>query len=418
MTTPDGALPARTDTRRWARVRRHVATVFGVGASALMCTAIGGARLSDTGHALLPGWLVAFGVVLGIGAAVALVWRHDHPQLVTGITLVPPVLAAPSVSALVALAALAAARRDRKLWLATAGVLAVTAWTMWLDTQRSVPASLLQEAFGAAPNGPRVDVAVIALVLFAALLAGIPLAVGLLRGTRRDLARGAHTEQELRDEVARRDERTRIAREMHDVLGHRLSQLSLQAGALEAGSGQAPDTADAARTVRTTSRAALDDLRQVIGVLRDGRGFGAAAEPEPAPVRPQPTLADLPELITSTRQSGLAVNATVLLDDASSAPAQLGTAVYRIVQESLTNVLRHASGTAAEVTVRGGPATGLHVDVVNPLPTGPAEPSPGSGSGLTGIAERVAALEGTLSSGPTEHGTFAVAAWLPWPQPQ
>src|SRR5699024_4476311 len=106
-----------------------------------------------------------------------------------------------------------------------------------------------------------------------------------------------------------------IAREMHDVLGHRLSQLSLQAGALEAGSGEAPDTAAAARTVRTTSRAALDDLRQVIGVLRDGRGFGAAADPEPAPIRPQPTLADLPELITSSRRSGLAVNATVLLDD-------------------------------------------------------------------------------------------------------
>lgn len=379
-----------------------------------MCVSIGGARLADTGHALLPGWLVAFGVALGIAASVTLVWRHERPELVTGLTLIPPVLAAPSLSALIALAALAASRRERTLWFGTAGVFAVTVWTMWLDTRRSVPASLLQEMFGARPEGPRVDIPIIAVVLFAALLAGIPLAVGLLRGARRELARGAHTEQNLRDEVARRDERTRIAREMHDVLGHRLSQLSLQAGALEAGSARSGDTTEAARTVRTTSRAALDDLRQVIGVLREGQGFGAAEEPERAPVRPQPTLADLPELISSSRQSGIAVNATVLLDDASTAPAQLGTAAYRIVQESLTNVLRHAPGSAADVTVRGGPGSGLHVDVVNQLPAGPAEPSPGSGAGLTGIAERVSALEGTLSTGPTEQGTFAVAAWLPW----
>lgn len=191
MSTPGGSLPARTDTRRWARIRRHVATVLGVGCSALMCIAIGGARISDTGHAPLPGWLVGFGVALGIAASVALVWRHNHPQLVTGLTLIPPVLGAPSVSALVALAALAAARRDRNLWFATGGVLVATAWTMWLDTQRSIPASLLQTTFGATPDGVRVDVPIVAIVLFAALLAGIPLTVGLLRGTRRDLARGA-----------------------------------------------------------------------------------------------------------------------------------------------------------------------------------------------------------------------------------
>src|SRR5699024_6822770 len=122
------------------------------------------------------------------------------------------------------------------------------------------------------------------------------------------------------DEVARKDERTRIAREMHDVLGHRLSQLSLQAGALETGSQDNPDTAQTARTVRTTSRAALDDLRQVIGVLRDGKELGGDVADEATPVRPQPTLGDLPELLSSSRRSGLTVHSTVLLDDPGSAP--------------------------------------------------------------------------------------------------
>src|SRR5699024_194243 len=202
----------------------------------------------------------------------------------------------------------------------------------------------------------------------------------------------------------------------HDVLGHRLSQLSLQAGALEAGAQDNPDTAQNAQTVRTTSRAALDDLRQVIGVLRDGRELGEESDDEAAPVRPQPTLGDLPELLESSRKSGLTVHQTILLEDPSTAPEQLGAACYRVVQESLTNVLRHAPETPVWATIRGGPQTGITIDIVNPLPAAPADAGTGSGSGLTGIGERVAALDGTVSTGPTEEGTFAVAAWLPWPQ--
>jgi len=154
----------------------------------------------------------------------------------------------------------------------------------------------------------------------------------------------------------------------------------------------------------------------VIGVLRDGREF-ATQEP-PAPERPQPTLVDLPELVANTRRAGLPVNLTVLLDQGGTAPAPLSIAVYRIVQESLTNVLRHAPGTGADVTVRGGPGAGLTLAVVNPLPgTAPEEPSPGGGTGLTGIAERAGVLGGTVSIGPTEEGMFAVRAWLPWTAP-
>lgn len=416
MTTAQDPTPARAAGSRGQRIRRRVATTSAVTGSLLLSFAVAGMLGMGTEPALLPAWLSAFGVALGMVVSVGIVWRHRYPELVTGLALIPSVFAAPPVPALVSLAALAAARRDRYLWLATGGVFLVTVWTMWLDTQRSVSASMLQEPFGADPDGPRVAVPIIAPILFALLFTGIPLAVGLLRATKRDLAKGAHTEQELRDEVARKDERTLIAREMHDVLGHRLSQLSLQAGALEAGSEDNPDTAESARTVRTTSRAALDDLRQVLGVLRDGRELGGNADGDIAPVRPQPTLAELPELITSSKKSGLTVQTTVLLDDPANAPEQLGTACYRVVQESLTNVLRHAPDVPVDVTIRGGPDVGVSMDIVNRLPEAPAETSSGSGSGLTGITERVAALDGTVSTGPTEHGTFEVIAWLPWPR--
>jgi signal transduction histidine kinase len=192
---------------------------------------------------------------------------------------------------------------------------------------------------------------------------------------------------------------------MHDVLGHRLSLLSLQAGALEV---TAPAAGEAARTVRSTAKQSLEDLRQVIGVLRDGRDFQLGG--------PTPTLNDLPMLISETRQAGVPVSLTVLVDQVAAAPPQVSMAVYRIAQESLTNVLRHAPGAPVDVTIRGGPGVGVALDIVNPMPPpGTVIQSPGSGSGLTGISERVNALSGKVNIGPTINGTFAVQAWLPWP---
>jgi len=100
----------------------------------------------------------------------------------------------------------------------------------------------------------------------------------------------------------------------------------------------------------------------------------------------------------------------------SSGTAPLGTAAYRILQEALTNVLRHAPGAPAEVLVRGGPGAGLSLEVLNPLPPHPV-PSPGSGTGLTGVNERIALLGGTLTAGPVDERTFALRAWLPWVVP-
>lgn len=429
MTDATERLPAVRPRARH-RARRVLAvgvTVLAVSASGLSSFWVFGAESFVPGQVdLEPGWRAGLGVLVAIGAAIGLCWRHHNPMLVTSIAVVPPlVFITDALAALIALAALAASRRDHMLWLATAAVYAATAVALGHDARREPEVSPLQWLFGADTTADitqgrieAVDVPMPAMLVIAAVMTAIPLGVGLLRGTRRDLSRSERSEQELLAEVTRQDERSRIAREMHDVLGHRLSLLSLQAGALEVNSDKGSERlAEVARTVRGTARQALDDLRQVIGVLRVGHdpagGNPHSHRTEPA----EPCLADLPDLISNSRRAGLALNVTMLLDDASSAPAPLGVAGYRIIQESLTNVLRHAPGMAAEVSVRGGPGVGLTIEVSNPLPdVDRATPHGGAGSGLTGVAERVAALGGNASAGPTDDDTFVVAAWLPWPK--
>lgn len=347
---------------------------------------------------LHPTVLTGVSLIFALGAAVMLCWRHRWPELVFGIALVPPLLASDAMALLIALAAVAAKRRDSFLWLASAVTFAATTFAAWRDAGWVENSQVVGQLIPGAGPGRMIGTLVIAAVLTA-----IPLTVGVLRGTRADLRERERSETRLREEVTRQEERSRIAHEMHDVLGHRLSLLSLQAGALEVTPPEA--TGDAARTVRSTAKQSLEDLRQVIGVLRDGRDFQLHG--------PAPTMVDLPALITETRQAGVPVSVMVLLDP-SAAPAQLGMAVYRVVQESLTNVLRHAPGCPVEVTIRGGPGAGVTLDIVNPLPVVAAPPSPGSGTGLTGIAERVNALGGKSTIGPAPNGTFVVNAWLPW----
>jgi signal transduction histidine kinase len=229
----------------------------------------------------------------------------------------------------------------------------------------------------------------------------------------RDRAVRAENEQRLRVEQAQQLERTRIAREMHDVLAHRLSLLSMHAGALEfRPDAPAAEVAEAAGVVRASARQALEDLREVIGVLR------AAAEPG-AVERPQPTLGDLPALVEEVRRAGLRVRARYAVPDLASVPASTGRAAYRVVQEALTNVRKHAPGSVADVVVDGATGSGLVVDVRNPLPAG-AEVTgglPGSGTGLVGLLERVSLAGGTLEHGWTDGGVFRLRARLPWPAP-
>ncbi|MET7877778.1 histidine kinase [Micromonospora profundi] len=229
----------------------------------------------------------------------------------------------------------------------------------------------------------------------------------------RDRAERAEAEQQLRVAQARHLERTRIAREMHDVLAHRISLLSLHAGALEFRPDAPPDeVARAAGVIRDSAHAALQDLREVIGVLR-AEGEGGSDAPEP----PQPTLADLPALIAESRAAGVRVNVNDSVVDAGKVPAALGRAAYRIVQEGLTNARKHAAGAAVTVDVSGGPGTGLTVAIGNRWPVGVPSGNelPGAGTGLVGISERVTLAGGRLAYGRDEAGDFRLAAWLPWP---
>ncbi len=227
----------------------------------------------------------------------------------------------------------------------------------------------------------------------------------------RDRAERAEAEQQLRVEQARQHERARIAREMHDVLAHRISLLSLHAGALEFHPDASPEeVARAAGVIRASAHEALEDLRTVIGVLRAEAGDG---DPEP----PQPTLADLPGLIEESREAGMQVRFECELPDPAAVPAATGRSAYRIVQEGLTNARKHARGAAVEVTVAGTAGTGLTIEIRNRLPVGVAAASeiPGTGTGIIGLAERASLAGGRLEHGRTPSGDYRLWAWLPWP---
>ncbi|MEV6418456.1 histidine kinase [Streptomyces sp. NPDC051662] len=222
----------------------------------------------------------------------------------------------------------------------------------------------------------------------------------------RERATRAEAEAELRAEQAQRLAREAIAREMHDVLAHRLTLLSVHAGALEyRPDAPPPEVARAAGVIRDSAHDALQDLRMIIGVLRAPGDEGD---------RPQPTLATLDALVAESREAGMRVTLDSRIDDPSAVPAATGRTAYRIAQEGLTNARKHAPGTQATVEVTGGPGDGLTVEVRNHAPRGEVPKVPGSGQGLIGLTERALLAGGRFEHGATGDGGFAVRAWLPW----
>jgi signal transduction histidine kinase len=232
------------------------------------------------------------------------------------------------------------------------------------------------------------------------------------RQAQRERARRAEAEEMLRIEQIRYAERTRIAREMHDVLAHRISLLSLHAGALEFRPDAPPEeVARAAAVIRASAHQALEDLRAVIGVLRDGTDG-------PGPQPPQQTLAALPGLLEESRAAGMRVHAEVRLPDLAAVPDPIGRHALRIVQEALTNARKHATSAPVKLRLDGAPGRGLEIDARNPVPalaTGESK-IPGTGAGLLGLTERAALSGGRLEHGFDEHGDFRLHAWLPWPE--
>ncbi|MDH6134709.1 signal transduction histidine kinase [Kitasatospora sp. MAA4] len=255
------------------------------------------------------------------------------------------------------------------------------------------------------------------LAMIQSLLLGIaPVALGLLARTRRELTerleeltRGQEREARLLAERVLATERARLAREMHDVVSHQVSLISVQAGGLQVSTTD-PCAERTAATIRELSVRTLQELRQMVGVLR--AAGGTDLHPGSVPPAPQPQLSDLPRLIG---ESGLSA-AAELHPGERNWPEAVQRAAYRTVQEALTNISKHAPGSAVRVrvTARG---SRLLVDVHNgPAPAraaGHPAPLPGGGHGLVGLRERAQLLGGSFGAGPTADRGFAVHTELP-----
>lgn len=405
----------RTDRQRWllpshlvepgesgaGRPRRTVRDWI-VDTSLFLLAALVGLVAADAGAQYSSEPVILFDQLVGAAACCALWLRRRWPVgLAVALSLVSIVAPVAGGAVLAALFSVAVRRPFREVaWL---GALAVAASTVQVFVR---------------PD-PTLNAGIAVLLGFVLIL--LVTAWGMLVRSRRQLvealrerARRAEAEAELRAAQAQRLAREAIAREMHDVLAHRLTLLSVHAGALEFRPDAPPEQiARAAGVIRDSAHEALQDLREIIGVLRapgeNGDGGGD---------RPQPTLATLDALVAESRDAGADVVLELDVDTAESAPtvpASTGRTAYRIAQEGLTNARKHAPGTKVTVTVSGRPGEGLDVTVRNPAPAGPVPHVPGSGQGLIGLTERA-----TLAGGRMEHGQdpdcgFALHAWLPWP---
>ena len=340
---------------------------------------------------------------------------------------VPPVSDGRGVARLVtgALAGLAMlVRRRRPLWLAAAAALDSVAFG---EVSGAAPfAAYAVARYGPLGRGRWVALgtsgAVVAVpwefgsveagvnnLLGAALLFVLPAVVGAWLRTRAELlvalrerAERAEREQEALAREAVLQERARITREMHDVVGHRVSLMVLHAGAIDMAADDAERVRRLAGQLQDTGRRSLAELRQLLGLLSDDGD---------APLAPQPTLADVDELVTDARNAGLPVTLQRLGPERDLDPT-VGRTAYRVVQEALTNASRHAPGGAVAVTLETRDAE-LAVRVRNGRPTRPAEPLPGGGLGLVGLRERVRTVSGTLRAEPRLDGGFEVEAVMP-----
>ncbi|MFE2419772.1 sensor histidine kinase [Streptomyces hokutonensis] len=204
------------------------------------------------------------------------------------------------------------------------------------------------------------------------------------------------------------EERTTIARELHDVVAHHMSVVAIQAEAAPYRvENPPPELERAFVTIRENAVAALTELRRVLGVVR--------AEDYEAPDAPQPTLADMDALLANVRDAGLSVEKAVT-GAVRELPQGVELSAYRIVQEALSNTLRHAPGASARVEI-GYVLSGLGLRIVNgPMPEPSlVKPSPGAGHGITGMRERVSMLNGEMTAAPADGGGYEVTVFLPVP---
>lgn len=363
---------------------------------------------SDTGFLLT---LVGF--LLSLGLPFVLLWRHRWPFILTvGAAVASVVVPIGNTLAFILLAALIGRRRGPAVWWTAALVACTSIWVVVADALASpIGASLIKTSLsGSRPTTDDMDVSGGAVVIVALLGIGVSVGLGLIVRARREAKLALVTVEaeratsgRLGDEVARRQERERVAREVHDALGHRLSLLNLHAGALEANAPDDPRMAQSAHLVRESATAAMDDLRSLLDVLRDPKGGEESAVP----------LSRLAEVVAESAGAGQSLNSSIFISDPDAAHPTLTRGVYRIVQELLTNARKHAPGEALMLMVQGNPQQGIVIDARNPFVPSGTPSVPGGSRGLPGIAERVHLLGGTMQYG-VDGPMFRVHVELPW----
>lgn len=339
--------------------------------------------------------------LLFVSIIVPLLWRRRAPvatfwavfALFTVADAISDNLEAGFIALLIAAYALARYRSRRHLWPAAAAL-----------------------ALAIGFNAQFEDEVLPSIIAPSALLAAVML-LGIYRQTRRAYLHGLieraerlERERDQQAKLAVAAERSRIAREMHDVIAHNLAVMVALAEGAAYSAGRAPDEAAVAMTkVSATGRQALSEMRRLLGVLRDTDTDG-----DPHTPAPQPGIADIPELVDQVKAAGRRVTLQVSGDTVELAPGA-GLAVYRIVQEALTNALKHAGPTAAvEVRLAFTP-TALEIDVLDDGAGRRAAPPPvlSPGQGVPGMVERAASYDGTVDAGPDGDTGWRVHARLP-----
>lgn len=393
MTTPDRLRLGESLARWWQAQRGRWWLKAAAELVILVIAAIDAIPFWSGSPALTRDWIVSALAVVG------LLPRRRVPLLSCLLCLPGIVWSAVLVAPIVAI--FTVADQIRRRWI-LAVVVAATVGAQIASDQF--------EGFGDPGN-----VAFLQEVVFAIVVATAPAAFGLLMGARRqltaqlrELTESRQSERILLAGSVLAEERTRLAREMHDVVSHQVSLIALQAGALRV-TADSDATKEIAVTIRTLATRTLDELRVMIGVLRGGQG---------AELAPQPRLADLPRLVAD---SGLPVNLDSDVTPDRNWPDAVQRAAYRSVQEGLTNARKHAPGAAITVRLRAsGPF--LVVQVHNgPPPGAPASAAgsatalPDGGHGLIGLRERAELLGGRLRAEHTDSGGFDLLVTLKSP---
>jgi len=403
--TPSTVRPRSRGITVWATVWRML-LIVSVGAVAFLASYGEAVQLiepTSPAGAILLGRMF-LDVVLGLVAFVLFPFRHRAPlPLAVAIVAISAVSTLACVAAALSIVSLSTRRRWREI---TVAAVVFSGSVIIVETVFPLAEPLVWWQLAVTIAG----------------LTGTLVVMGMYIGGRRQLratlleqAAGAQREHDAHLEQARISERARLAREMHDVLAHRLSLVALHAGALEYRADLSPEQKQStAGVVRENAHLALRELREVLGVLRDPSSPDSALA-----TRPQRTLADLTELLDDSRRAGtpviLEIDQSMSTAIESLAPA-LSRNMYRIVQEGLTNARKHAPGNPVTLRLGGTDGDRIRLSLANPVirtAAGSSAGRPLSGFGIAGLSERVRLAGGELSAD-FAGDVFTLRAWVPW----